>query len=181
MSPDPGVFRPCAGYRLGGDGGEWIRPAEVWGCHEPSCTHLVGVDGSPNSIAALRWAADEAHRHGVELTAVTAWAVVPVGWSGYELRLALTALAIAIGVLRDRRAHGVTVRRCRAAAVGGTEGVVAPPETVRNRREASTRLACAANHEPTLEALETPRQMCPLPSACSGTWHGRPRPGPHRH
>jgi nucleotide-binding universal stress UspA family protein len=34
---------------------------------------IVGVDGSENSRAALRWAYDEATQHGASLTAVTAW------------------------------------------------------------------------------------------------------------
>lgn len=34
---------------------------------------VVGVDGSPGSAQALRWAADEADRCGAALTAVTAW------------------------------------------------------------------------------------------------------------
>ena len=34
---------------------------------------LVGVDGSPASAKALRWAGDEADRHGVELVIVHAW------------------------------------------------------------------------------------------------------------
>lgn len=34
---------------------------------------VVGVDGSPASVQALRWAGDEADRHGVELVVVHAW------------------------------------------------------------------------------------------------------------
>lgn len=34
---------------------------------------VVGVDGSPASAKALRWAGDEADRHGVELAVVHAW------------------------------------------------------------------------------------------------------------
>ena len=37
---------------------------------------LVGVDGSPTSRSALRWAADEASRRGSEVVAMMAW--VPV-------------------------------------------------------------------------------------------------------
>lgn len=36
---------------------------------------VVGVDGSPQSIAALRWAADQADHTGAPLMAVTAWHV----------------------------------------------------------------------------------------------------------
>lgn len=34
---------------------------------------VVGVDGSPNSAAALRWAIDEAAEHDGEVMAVLAW------------------------------------------------------------------------------------------------------------
>jgi nucleotide-binding universal stress UspA family protein len=34
---------------------------------------VVGVDGSPHSAAALRWALDEAAEHSGEVTAVLAW------------------------------------------------------------------------------------------------------------
>lgn len=34
---------------------------------------VVGIDGSPASATAVRWAADEADRHGVELVVVHAW------------------------------------------------------------------------------------------------------------
>jgi nucleotide-binding universal stress UspA family protein len=35
---------------------------------------VVGVDGSPGSQAALRWALDEARRHGADVEAVYCWA-----------------------------------------------------------------------------------------------------------
>lgn len=38
---------------------------------------VVGVDGTPRSVAALRWGADEAARRGVELVAVHACDQVP--------------------------------------------------------------------------------------------------------
>jgi nucleotide-binding universal stress UspA family protein len=34
---------------------------------------VVGVDGSAPSVAALRWALDEARAHGAEVVAVTSW------------------------------------------------------------------------------------------------------------
>lgn len=36
---------------------------------------VVGVDGSPNSVAALRWAAEQAARTGSDVRAVAVWDV----------------------------------------------------------------------------------------------------------
>ena len=43
---------------------------------------VVGVDGSPASVAALRWALTEAERMGAEVEAVTAWHSDPPPVSG---------------------------------------------------------------------------------------------------
>lgn len=43
---------------------------------------LVGVDGSPTSRTALEWAAEEAIRHGSELTVLTAWLPTPPPLAG---------------------------------------------------------------------------------------------------
>jgi nucleotide-binding universal stress UspA family protein len=43
---------------------------------------LVGVDGSPNSAAALRWAVAEAELRGHRLTALFAWGYIPPGHAG---------------------------------------------------------------------------------------------------
>jgi nucleotide-binding universal stress UspA family protein len=40
---------------------------------QESATVVVGVDGSPCSIEAIRWAADEARTHHARLRAVHAW------------------------------------------------------------------------------------------------------------
>jgi nucleotide-binding universal stress UspA family protein len=44
---------------------------------------LVGVDGSPASISALRWAAGEAALRAVPLTVAHAWLPVPPVYAGY--------------------------------------------------------------------------------------------------
>jgi len=41
--------------------------------HSPGAGIVVGVDGSPGSIAALRWAVREASTRGLAVHAVTAW------------------------------------------------------------------------------------------------------------
>ena len=46
---------------------------------------VVGVDGSPESLAALRWAADEARLRGATLRAVHAWFMPMVFTSGPPL------------------------------------------------------------------------------------------------
>ncbi|GAA4990583.1 universal stress protein [Kitasatospora paranensis] len=47
---------------------------------------VVGVDGSPSSNAALRWAARQAGLSGASLDAVIAWEYpVTYGWSGTAL------------------------------------------------------------------------------------------------
>lgn len=43
------------------------------GAQAPAGRIVVGVDGSPGSLAALRWALREASSRGVALHAVTAW------------------------------------------------------------------------------------------------------------
>jgi nucleotide-binding universal stress UspA family protein len=44
-------------------------------------TIVVGVDGSPSSLKALRWAADQAELSGAELHAVTSWHMpTTYGW-----------------------------------------------------------------------------------------------------
>lgn len=39
---------------------------------------VVGVDGSPDSLAALAWARDEAKRSGAKVTVVQAWEFTPL-------------------------------------------------------------------------------------------------------
>ncbi|MFC8716970.1 universal stress protein [Kitasatospora sp. NPDC057198] len=45
---------------------------------------VVGVDGSPASVDALRWAVGQAHAVGAQVEAVTAWLHPSApGWSGH--------------------------------------------------------------------------------------------------
>ncbi|MFE0458809.1 universal stress protein [Kitasatospora sp. NPDC058965] len=49
---------------------------------EPQRRIVVGVDGSPSSIDALRWAVDQARSSGASIEAITAWQYpVSTGWS----------------------------------------------------------------------------------------------------
>jgi nucleotide-binding universal stress UspA family protein len=45
---------------------------------------VVGIDGSELSQAALRWAAQEAHRRGVGLQVVTCWSYPMMPWGPYQ-------------------------------------------------------------------------------------------------
>lgn len=54
---------------------------------------VAGVDGSPPSIAAARWAADQAHRRGQRLQLVHAHMVSLMGFPGSNYRSDLNALA----------------------------------------------------------------------------------------
>jgi nucleotide-binding universal stress UspA family protein len=53
---------------------------------------VVGVDSSPHSLAALRWALDEAEAHSGEVVALFAWQMpfiaVPSGYSQEEIEAA---------------------------------------------------------------------------------------------
>ncbi|GAA2740893.1 universal stress protein [Kitasatospora cinereorecta] len=69
---------------------------------------VVGVDGSPSSIDALRWAVEQAHAVGAVVEAVTAWQYpVSPGWTGtaaadeYVLGIARKTLDSAIAEASD--------------------------------------------------------------------------------
>ncbi|WP_035849922.1 universal stress protein [Kitasatospora azatica] len=63
--------------------------------NEPQRRIVVGVDGSPSSIDALRWAVDQARTRGAVIEALTAWQYpVSTGWTvpieAYEDLAAIT-------------------------------------------------------------------------------------------
>ena len=47
---------------------------------------VAGIDATPPSMAAARWAADEAHRRGQRLQLVHSYRVSPMGFPGYNVR-----------------------------------------------------------------------------------------------
>jgi len=70
-------------------------------------TIVVGVDGAPRTIAALRWAASEALRRDAEIVAVHAWGTVlrpasyaPVGDCADPDECARRAAALLAGAVR---------------------------------------------------------------------------------
>ena len=80
----------------------------------PPTRVVVGVDGSPDSLEALRWAGDEADRHGVNLVIVHSWnyPYLPVDAGASQARDltkvdAACVLDQAMEVARDRFAAGV--------------------------------------------------------------------------
>jgi nucleotide-binding universal stress UspA family protein len=82
---------------------------------------VVGVDGSPNSAAALRWAHAEARRRGDHLVALFAWGFVQPGHAGdnhtfdpsYDTCRAATVLAATVEDALGPEAAGVVERRVR--------------------------------------------------------------------
>ena len=53
-------------------------------------TILVGIDGSANSIAALRWAARRALATGATLRAIFAWRLPPVSMTPPSISMGLS-------------------------------------------------------------------------------------------
>jgi nucleotide-binding universal stress UspA family protein len=80
---------------------------------------VVGVDGSPNSVAALRWAHAEARRRGDHLVALFAWAFVQPGHAGadhtfdpsYDASRATTVFAAAVEDALGPDAAGIVEHR----------------------------------------------------------------------
>jgi len=94
---------------------------------------VVGVDGSPASVAALRWAVGQAHAVGAEVEAVTAWLHPSApGWSGHPddgdfgAGIARKVLDNAVAEATD---PGLPVRTTTRVVKGGT--VAALPAAAR--------------------------------------------------
>ncbi|MGV9330615.1 universal stress protein [Nocardia sp. NPDC003726] len=109
---------------------------------------LVGVDGSPVALAALRWAAVDAARHNVPLHLVYAIGVLGVFGSGFELeqfdfdgyrRGGLEALETA-------RATAVSESASIAELEITTELVDAPPIPLLRDRSKTARLLVLGTH-----------------------------------
>jgi nucleotide-binding universal stress UspA family protein len=66
---------------------------------------VVGVDGSECSLEALRWAFEEASRHGAELVAVTTWTLAPppivYPYAGFQPDLEGDAESLARSAVED--------------------------------------------------------------------------------
>ncbi len=72
---------------------------------------LVGVDGSPGSVEALRWAASEAALRGVTLRVLHAWVPVPPTYAGYYAGMESPAVEKAArAVLDETVAEGLAGR-----------------------------------------------------------------------
>ncbi|MDU0293482.1 universal stress protein [Saccharothrix longispora] len=77
---------------------------------------VVGVDGSPSSLTALRWAVDEAKLRGAVVEAVLAWHVE------YSMVIGPMSAAVAAGMDRDKLREDS--RALLEELVGGTGGDV---------------------------------------------------------
>jgi nucleotide-binding universal stress UspA family protein len=87
---------------------------------------VVGVDGSPGSRTALRWAVDEARRRNASLTVVHAYAVAPFGLAPYSMTttdssiVAKAAEEVLDDSLEDLDLEGLSVMRMTSAGGGAS-------------------------------------------------------------
>jgi nucleotide-binding universal stress UspA family protein len=91
-------------------------------------TIVVGVDGSPNSEAALHWALAEAERRGADVLALHAWSFPPTASIGYVPPTPLGAIRQAATACLEevvRRASGrYPSVRCEQVVAEGAAGHV---------------------------------------------------------
>ncbi len=80
-------------------------------------TIVVGVDGSPASEAALRWAAEEARLRASALVAVYAWAYIPPSPIGDPGMIAMPAGDLAGQLEAERDAADAKLRAMIARAL----------------------------------------------------------------
>lgn len=82
-------------------------------------TIVVGVDGSPPSIAALRWAADEAALRGAQIVAVHAWTFVPPAPIAEPGMIPLPAVDLAGSLDAERDAASAEIEAAISEAFPG--------------------------------------------------------------
>jgi nucleotide-binding universal stress UspA family protein len=140
---------------------------------------LVGVDGSPNSTAAMRWALDEARRRSCEVEALLAWHD-PLDTSGYGYlgvdisdieagsRAQLDGLVDAARALApDVEVKGVLARgspsRCLIEAAGDADLVVVG----RRGHNAARRLVLGSVSERVVRKSPSTVVVVPLPPSTS--------------
>jgi nucleotide-binding universal stress UspA family protein len=114
---------------------------------------VVGVDGSPSSVDALRWALRQAELTGADVDAVTAWEMQPVfGWAlvvpdENSERLARTVQADCVRrVLDDTHSLGVELHR---SVIQGPPAQVLPTAA----EGAQLLVVGTRGHGPLVEAL----------------------------
>jgi nucleotide-binding universal stress UspA family protein len=86
-------------------------------------TIVVGVDGSEASLAALRWAADEARLRGAKVVALHAWAFVPAAPIGDPGMIAIPAGDLAGQLEAETEAARAQLGDAVAAVLGAEPDV----------------------------------------------------------
>lgn len=129
--------------------------APSWTTGSPHARILVGVDGSPASLSALRWAVSEARQRSAEVLAVRSWQGRPAPYAIVARRPPLD---------RERE-------RARRALARDVQAVLGPEPVVRVHQELAyghparnlLRLAAKAD---VLVLGDTPTERGPVRTAC---------------
>ena len=127
-----------------------MSPAPSW-----TVRILVGVDGSPASLSALRWAAHEARQRNAEVVAVRSWQGRPASHTIVARRRPLTRERE-----RARRALAMDVQ-----AVLGSEPAVRVHQQLAYGHPAHNLLHLAAQAD-VLVLGDTPTDRGPVRTAC---------------